>query len=328
VGPGRVGFGMSGFAWLWMVGCYDLAALEDEQQSLEKEVEVLRRNVEEMRALMQAMDALPDGPSADERADDDPANDLARAIPLTVERTGDPPQLPPTGPPERRDNTACGYRFAVPWLEALSDQALEMAGAGRASPLVLTQDGKPLSPHAGPLAFERNCRGAFRHQPRFVFFSAADAVDNVGGSWALQLSEEVPLPLGNDGEAHWVYPGTELRFAFDAGWRAEAWGPMRVTVDARLLYVGSPEAPDALGSGEARIAFLDLDRSGSDPRLTLTHTPPNPDQPWVLTVSSPADGPYVLIDTLTLGNDEHSLIVAASPGAGPDGDQAEPEAEE
>jgi hypothetical protein len=322
MGPGGWEDGMSGIAWLWMVGCYDLAALEAEQQSLEREVEVLRRNVEEMRALMQEMDALPKGPTAGEVAADGDGNDLARAVPLSVERTGTPPRFPPAGAPERRENTACGYRFAVPWLEALSDQALEMGGVGRGSPLVLLQDGRPLTPHAGPLAFERNCRGAFRHQPRFVFFSPADTVENVGGTWTLQLSEEVPVRLGSEGEAYWVYPGTELQFAFDAGWRAEDWGPMRVAFDARLLYVGTPEAPDALGSGEARIAFLDLDQSGKDARLTLTHTPPNPDGPWTLTVSSPADGPYVLIDALTLGNDEHSLVVAAPAGA------AEAEAEE
>lgn len=325
--------------WLWVVGCYDLAALEAEQQSLEKEVEVLRANVEEMRDLMQAMGAMPRGPAAEEgpAAEADPGDaDLARAIPIRVERSGQAPQLPSPGAPERRENTACGYRFAVPWLEALSDQGLEMAGAGRASPLRVLQDGRPLTPHAGPLAFERNCKGAFRHQPRFVFFSPPDAVDNVGGAWTLQLSDEVPMPLGNDGEAHWVYPGTELVFTFDAGWRAEDWGPMRVSFDARLLYVGTPEDPDTLGSGSARLQFLDHDQTTDEPRLTVTHAPPNPDGPWTLTVSSPADGPYVLVDRLSLGNDEHTLVVASTPGgaAGPggkappdEGGEAEPDAE-
>ena len=34
---------------------------------------------------------------------------------------------------------------------------------------------------------------------------------------------------------------------------------------------------------------------------------------WSITISSPADGPYVLLDRLTIGNPNHALVVTGSP---------------
>jgi hypothetical protein len=309
-----------GLASAVAAGCGpDLARLETEQQALEQEVAVLRRRVEEMRTQVKAMGAAPSGPGADVPATG--SDDLAGRLTFTATRTGPGPAMPALGAPERRESTACGWRFPVPWLEALSDVSLESSGSGRASPVRLLHDGAPLDPHAGPIAYERTCRGAFRHLPKYLFFSPSE-VEQTGGAWTLALAPEVPAPTGDRTPAYWVYPDTTLVFAFAAGWD-EAWGPMGVRLDARVLHVGTPASPSPRGDVAATAAVLGFERSTAEPRLGFDHTPPAPTGPWTLTIASPNDGPYVLVDALVVGNPEHSLVVVHPFGAG-GGDGAGP----
>jgi hypothetical protein len=303
------------------VGCGpDLAQLETEQQALEQEVVVLRRTVEEMRTQMQAMGLMPSGPAA-ASSEVGGGEDLSNAIRVTAERQGEIPTFPVFPEAERRDSTPCGYRFYVPWLESISDQVLEQTGSGRASPILLLHDGKALTPHAGPLAYEKSCKFSFRHQPRYLFFSPANAVENIGGEWTMKLATDVPLARGDDRAMYWVYPGTTLSFTFSRGWDSDAWGEMKVSLDARLLYVGTPEAPTPRPSSPATASFLGAEESSDDPRLGFEHVPEAPDGPWTLDITSPSDGPYVLVETLVIGNDQHSLVVSAATGeAAPEGD--------
>ena len=296
------------------LGCGpDLAQLETEQQALEQEVVVLRHTVEEMRTQMQAMGLMPSGPAA-ALSEVGGGEDLASAIPVVAERQGTPPTFPVFEAPERRDTSDCGYRFYVPWLEAVSDQMLEQSGSGRASPVLLLHDGKALTPHAGPLAYEKSCKFSFRHQPRYLFFSPANAVDNIAGEWTMKLADEVPLARGDDREMFWVYPGTTLTFTFGSAWDADAWGEMKVNLDARLLYVGTPESPTPRPGAQATASFLGIEESSDDPRLGFEQVVPAPDGPWTLALTSPSDGPYILVETLVVGNDQHSLVVSAAVG--------------
>lgn len=301
------------------VGCGpDLAELETEQKALEQEVVVLRHTVEEMRTRMQAMGLMPGGPAA-AVAEVGGGEDLSSAIPVVAERQGTLPTFPVFGEPERRDTSDCGYRFYVPWLEPISDQMLEQTGSGRASPVMLLHDGQPLTPHAGPLAYEKSCKFSFRHQPKYLFFSPANAVDNIAGEWTLKLAKEVPLARGDDREMYWVYPGTTLTFSFGKGWDADTWGEMKITLEARLLYVGTPDAPTPRPGAEATASFLGVEESSDDPRLGFEQVADPPDGPWTLELTSPLDGPYILVETLVVGNDQHALVVTAATGGSPAG---------
>ncbi|MEQ1567051.1 MAG: hypothetical protein ABMA64_15540 [Myxococcota bacterium] len=298
---------------VWLViasGCGpDLARLETEQQALEQEVAVLRKKVEEMRVQVKAMGVAPSGPTTDATAEIG-GDDLAQTLRFTAERVGDPPALPPLSPPERRDATDCGFRIGLPWLEAISDQALEQTGSGRASPIVLFHAGRALTGHAGPNAYEKTCKFSFRHQPKYLFLSPEDSVENVQGTWTAALAPEVPLPRADDRPMYWTYPGTTLTLSFASGWD-EAWGPMTVRLDARVLHVGTPEAPAPRNDVPATVRVLGFEQSETQPRLGFEHTPEPPTGPWTLEITSPSAGPYVLLETLVIGNADHSLVVTA-----------------
>src|SRR5262245_60079955 len=250
---------------LLLAGCGpDLAAVETEQEALDKEVEVLQRNVDGMRLQMEAMGLVPAGPVGATG----PAmagTDLSSEMAWTVKRSGPIPKLGGALPaPERRDTTECGYRIHVPWLEALSDPALEQTGSGRASPLILLRNGKPLEPHANAPAYEKACRFAFRHMPKFLFLSPDGDVNAVSGTWTIELAKDVPIARGGDARPmYWTYPGQTLTFTFAEGWNPD-WGPMSVQVDARVLYAGTPEQPAAEPGAPATISVMDQEESGSD----------------------------------------------------------------
>jgi hypothetical protein len=295
----------------------DLAAVETEQQALEKEVEVLRSTVDTMRTEMQARGLLPSGP-AGSLGPAVAGTDLSQDLQWSAKRTGTIPKLEAAlGAPERRDTTECGYRFHLPWLEALSDASLESTGSGRASPILLLQDGKPLEPHANAPAYDKACKFAFRHMPKFLFFSPNAYVGEISGTWTVALDPEVPIARGGDARpTYWVYPGTTLTFTFDSGWQS-AWGPMSVQVDTRLLYVGTPDNAAPMPGGPATVSVLDSEESGSEPRLGLEIVPePPPESAWTVEITSPPEGPYVLVELLRVGNDNNALVVTAPGPAG------------
>ena len=298
---------------LWAVtllgGCGpDLAELETEQRALEREVRVLRRNVADMRERMQSMGMLPSGPTSVAEAGPDQV--LEGALTYTVTRSGTLPELPALGEPERRANTECGWRLFGPWLEQVSDLTLEKSGSGKSSPIVLSHNGRALEPHATVPKFERACEGAFRVQPRYVFFSPF-AADDVDGTWTVGVADTVPLPRGGDGRGmYWVYPGTELAVAFQGSWNPE-WGEFGVSFDSRLLAVGTAEDHRRQPTASATVEILGEQRTASAGRLGLAATLPPPSGPFTLTVASPQDGPWVLVETLWVGNDEQAVVVTA-----------------
>jgi hypothetical protein len=141
-------------------------------------------------------------------------------------------------------------------------------------------------------------------------------VDAVQGTWTMALAPEVPLPRSDDRPMYWVYPGTTLTFSFDRGWD-ESWGPLTVRLDARVLHTGTPDAPTPRKDVPATASVLGFEQSSADPRLGFENTPEPPDGPWTIEVSSPSNGPFVLVETLVVGNTEHSLIVTADAAGSP-----------
>jgi len=289
-------------------GCQseNVTRLEVHQRALDREVDVLSTDLARMRAEMQAIGMIPGGPGGPQLP---PANSaLSGKLSARVERLGQIPALPPLKPPERRQNTECGWRFHTPYLSAISDLNLDKAGGGRSSPIQLLHDGQPLDAHAAPPKFERACAGAFRVQPKYVLFSP-DAADATDGSWALALDPQLPMPRGGDGApTYWVYPGTTLTVTFDRGWDP-AWGEFAVSVDARLVPVGTAALPNAAPAGTARVNVLGETAASGTNRLGLSATPPAPTDEWTLDVSTPADGPYVLVESLVVGNETTALVV-------------------
>jgi hypothetical protein len=291
----------------------DLARLETEEAALSREVDVLRRNVDEMRVQMEEMGLRPAGPAAGGQDLSGSGADLDDAIGVTLTRAGEVPTFAPLGAPERRDNTDCGWRFSLPWLEGLSDQSLDKTGAGKSSPIELFQDGKRLEPHATPAGAEKSCRFAFSHRPKYLFLTPANTPDNTAGTWTLGLSAEVPMPTG-EGSVYWVYPGTTLTAAFSAGWDGAAWGAPAVRVDARNIYVGTPDRPTANTGAPSVISFLDHEVTSKELQVGVDEVVEPPDGPWTLEISSPSDGPYVFVKTIVVASPTHRRVVIAGAG--------------
>ena len=65
---------------------------------------------------------------------------------------------------------------------------------------------------------------------------------------------------------------------------------------------------------EALATVLGFEQRSAEQRLGFVHAPEPPEGPWTLQVSSPASGPFVLLETLTIGNERYALVVTA-PGA-------------
>lgn len=292
----------------------DLARLETEEASLSREVEVLRRNVDEMRVQMEEMGLRPAGPEAATQDLAGAGADLDANLGVTVTRTGTAPTFTPLGTPERRDNTDCGWKFSVPWLEGLSDQRLDETGAGKSSPIVLFQDGHALEPHAPPAGAEKSCRFAFSHRPKFLFFTPANAVDEVAGPWTMELSPAFPMGTA-DGDAYWVYPGTTLVATFSAGWDLQQWGPPSVRVDGRNVYVGTADRPTSTTGAPSVVSFLGKEFTSRDLQIGVDELVEPPDGPWTVEISSPSDGPYVFVKSLAVASPTHKRVVVAAAGS-------------
>jgi hypothetical protein len=289
-------------------GSDELTRLETKQRALEREVAVLRQTVGDLRGALQArgvVKAGPAGPRMPAAGALAPEVLLVDELPHTLERRGEPPGLlAPT--PERRTDTPCGWRLELPELVPLADFTLGGEGLGRSSPLRLAIGTVPLTPHAAPQQHEKGCHGAFRHQGRYLFYSPPGTDEGADG---LQLSwaEGIAVPDEEGRPRIWVYPGTELVVRFGDTWNDDAWGPGHVVYDVRLRATG-PMGP----SHQPSLTLPD----GSVHRGTTTtwrgseafEPPPGPLE---LRLASPEGGPFLLVESLAIGNDTHAAVVTS-----------------
>jgi hypothetical protein len=204
-----------------------------------------------------------------------------------------------------RTETNCGWKYKLESLKPISDFVLNKADLGKSSPLLLLEDGTPLKGHAAPGDFEKNCRGGYRHAGFVVLFSpTGNSPDAVADhDYTIALSHDVPLPRGDDGRPmYWVYPGTTLKFEFDKPWNSD-WGDLAVNLGGRTS--GAAAAPLTLTiASEAPVTF--------EGEAVLHKVEPDfPEGPWSITLSSPADGPFVLLNRLTVGNETAALVVTS-----------------
>ncbi len=296
-----------------------LAELEGKQRDLRTEYDAVAADVEKMRSQLQAMGVLDAEPKAAKAGKGKagggkakgkvgyptPKNNVTAALGITATRTGTTPGLPALPEIQRGEDTPCGWKFQVKEIQPISDYQVNAAGLGKAGPVMLLEDGKPLASHALPADYEGQCAGAFRHAGFLILFSPQGAPEAVEGKkYSIALSEDVPLARGDDGRPiYWIYPGTTLRIETGKAWDP-AWGKL----EADLV----PHTFGGSTNYQVTIAGTPIDLPDDQDAPHLHHVvDPVPAGPIIVEISSPADGPYVALQTLTLGNADHAAVVTS-----------------
>ncbi len=295
-----------------------LAELEARQSELQASVSTTTASIADMRQQLEAMGVIaPEGGKPKGKAGGTsstgkakggkighplPKDDVTATLAFQVQRAGKPPVFPPLPPPERSE-TACGWKYTVKELQPISDFQLNSNGLGKPGPLRLLSNGTPLAPHAAPADYEGRCGGAFRHAGYLILFSPADDPDATPTqTWSIDLDDRVPMPRGDDGRPmYWVYPGTQLTITTQGAWDP-AWGEAELDLVPRVL---------GTGNWTVTVGGAPLDIPAEKDAPHLHQAIPQDGGPFTLTLASPADGPYLVLETLTLGNAEHAAVLTS-----------------
>ena len=123
------------------------------------------------------------------------------------------------------------------------------------------------------------------------------------------LSEELPLPDEAGRPRYWVYPGTELTLSTQGPWQ-DAWGTPHLVFDLRLRQVGLASKPTASSSGAVTLSLPGAELTGQEPAWRGSERLEGPG-PWTVTIRSPADGPFVLVDGLAIGNSSWATVLTS-----------------
>lgn len=297
-------------------GSDELDARQETLIRSESKIEDLRSRVDAIQNVVQSVEqgnrhAQHDPSATPPRSTDivpqPPEDSLKGAIRFTAVRTGTPASLPLLGQPSQPEEP-CGWAFEVPQLRAISDLALRKSGLGRASPLVLLEDGRALTAHASNDNHVKRCAGAFRHAGNLLQFSPrGHAQAALSRAYRLALDERVPVPRGDDGRPlYWVYPGTKLEFTFTGTWPKEAPPP---EITAVLKLTGEAQSSASVQAHWEPPQLLE----GDTPVLRFPVPTETLEEGWSLHVYSPLEGPYIVFDTLALGSAAHGLVVTREP---------------
>lgn len=290
-----------------------ISELEEQHNELRQEYDALEENILALRAemielgLVTEQQATAKAPKSAKggRAPRGrlPENRLDDELGWTAKRTGDGIELPPLAEAERQDNP-CGWKFFVRELQPLSDFPLNRDGLGKSSPVQLLEDGEPLLPHANPEDFADECSGSVRHAGFVFLFSPNGEADSpVDKTYALRLDPAFPLPRGDDERPmYWVYPGTTVTISIDSAWK-DTWGVAKLEIGGRIIdltsdgiQITAPGIEETLSSGGDFVVTKELgETTGS----------------FTIEVSSPENGPYVLLNQLQLGNPDHGLVISS-----------------
>lgn len=219
---------------------------------------------------------------------------------IEVERRGLPPVVLSRTP--ERTESACGFRMHVPAFGEIGDKATVTAGLGRASPLVLSQDGLPLQRRQDE-DLASACLGLYAQPARYMLFSPRDITspEALGDRrFEVSFSEALPLDAPGGGPVWWVYPGTQVRLSVP-----DDLGDLDVIVSARLALFGEGGAPrlwldrdsEALVGGTSTVTLEGVVAGGG----------------WNVGVSSPEDGPFVVIERLSVSHQGVSRTLVGPP---------------
>jgi hypothetical protein len=239
--------------------------------------------------------APPTAPEGDSTAAQGSADVMALPAPALT-RSGEPPSLPQASP--QRSDSPCGYSMAIDSLFSLSSRYLRDAGLGNSSPLTLLEDGVPLSGFAHRRDFEEHCTGAFTVARNVIWFSPSGSSPAArdGRSYTLALSEALPMQTP-DGPAWWVYTGQALDARFDDS-AAQVGRSVTISATLRTPQKKPKELPQLRVAGQSADFSL-----GSAGLWSASLSLPVPDGPWTVSVASLGEGPYLLLDSLTLSAD-------------------------
>ncbi|GDX79541.1 hypothetical protein LBMAG42_13520 [Deltaproteobacteria bacterium] len=237
---------------------------------------------------------------------------------VTGARTGTPPTLPAIEP--HRGTQPCNYTAKLVNWEGLGESALIGAGHGLVSPVVVFEDDKPLQMHALPELTAKTCGGAGYFVDDHVKFSPSGPGPESAEqhTYRLGLSADAPMIGGGWEEAWWVYPGTTVRLDV-AGPPNGGVPTVRVKAAVTLEGAGIPTLSVA-GSGGASFG-----RRGHALEAVAT-APSAASGPWSIEVTSPADGPWLLLERVVTGTPEapQYLVGKADPPTTVPLAQAEP----
>ena len=99
-----------------------------------------------------------------------------------------------------------------------------------------------------------------------------------------------------------VYPGTTVTIAIDSAWQ-ETWGVAKLEIGGRIIdltsdgvQVTAPGIEETLSTGGDFVVTKELGET---------------DGGFTIEVSSPENGPYVLLNQIQLGNPDHGLVISS-----------------
>ena len=163
------------------------------------------------------------------------------------------------------------------------------------------EDGEAMASHAGPEAFEEACAGAYRHAGFLFLFSPSQTQEIGERVFSISLAEDIPYARGEDQRPmYWVYPGTTLNITLDQPWD-ETWGEMKLDLSGRVLDQLEAQATLTAGS-------FSQDISGGAFQISEEITA---DGPLTISITSPENGPYLVLSLLTIGNPGNALVVTS-----------------
>lgn len=191
----------------------------------------------------------------------------------------------------------------------LSADALASVAPALPSPIRAFEGYEPLRVPAAPGA-EGACDGTVVSNGGALALHGHSAG---GGPLRVALSDEVPVRTTIDDqgsayaiERYWAYPGTALTWRFERPWHAQEDG---YTVEVELQTVGA-----GVGVPQVRLGGAALPTELRAGRILARGVGPEADAPWTLEVTTPPDGPFVVVRALTLiAGDRRSIVVAPPP---------------
>ena len=182
-------------------------------------------------------------------------------------------------------------------LAHLSDEALQAAGIPGHSPVVVMQDGEPLSALDREQVLSAQCEGRSSFTRSAVVFTPTHK-PTPETDFSLSLSPQLPLE-SETGPVWWVYPGGGVELTFDA---AEPLHGTELTLRVVARTVGEASGAATLSVDGAQTALRDLDgvQVGSVPVVV-------PRGAWSLLVTAPEDAPAMVIEKLQLSDGERRV---------------------
>ncbi|MFH1468866.1 MAG: hypothetical protein ABIO70_31045 [Pseudomonadota bacterium] len=251
----------------------------------------------ELAARLMELDVLGEGPF--------PPNRVPLALEHRIHLEGSPPDLGLLTLQPDPDGQPCRFWANVADFFPLSDAALASAGVGNVSPLVVLEDGRPLTHLTWPGRLEGPCAGAFVPQAGRLWVSPAPGEEPPRASRAYRLAATGVLPVEMEGQKAWfVYPGTSL--VVDLGAWQGAPGDLEVLVGLEPLL--GEGAPSVTVDGSPVPLAPDGRRS-----LAGSLVRPTPAGPWQIRLASPIGGPWLLVRRVAVraGDESQDLLGGA-----------------